>query len=174
MRFHTWRATRRTHMTMHMVRPRCGPTCSSRAPAFVDFGSDDAVLKVGLVDSVDIVDIDTCACTCTCTCKICTCTCNGMHMTCMCMYVCMRMRMCLHHVCMHVRPAACSLACKPAHGLTYTLAHLLTCTLTKATKLTRHRVQNQWAGHIKYASLAAADVAHIRLRFGACASLPPY
>ena len=55
--------------------------------------------------------------------------------------------------------------------LTYVLA---TCSLTKATKLTRHRVQNQWAGHIKYASLAAADAAHVRLRFGACASLPPY
>ena len=41
-----------------------------------------------------------------------------------------------------------------------------------ALKLTRHRVQNQWAGHIKYP--AASDAARIRLRFGACEALPLY
>ena len=124
MRFHTWRATRRTHMSMHMVRPRCGPTCSSRAPAFVDFDSDDAVLKVGIVDIVDIVDIDMCACTCTCTCKTCTCTCtwhaHDMHVH-VCMYA--------HENVLASRLHACSTCCLLTCLQTCTRTDLHTCTL---------------------------------------------
>ena len=43
----------------------------------------------------------------------------------------------------------------------------------KAVKLNRHRVENQWAGHIKYASAAdAAPTPHRgRLQFGGCEAL---
>ena len=111
-------------MSMHMVRPRCGPTCSSRAPAFVDFDSDDAVLKVGIVDIVDIVDIDTCACTCTCTCKTCTCTCtwhaHDMHVH-VCMYA--------HENVLASRLHACSTCCLLTCLQTCTRTDLHTCTL---------------------------------------------
>ena len=35
-----------------------------------------------------------------------------------------------------------------------------------ATKLTRHRVQSKWGGHIKYAT----SLGEVRLRHGACAA----